>query len=79
MKTKLLLSSVVLLSGCATSVVDLGVTATTGKSIASHALSETYGQDCNTLNLVHGSDVCNKIYYGQTYQKKLSKDLLSQY
>jgi uncharacterized protein YceK len=78
MKFNLLLL-VVLLSGCAASIVDTGVTLSTGKSIASHALSKTHNQDCNTLNLVHGNEICNKLYYGQTYQQKLSKDLLSQY
>lgn len=73
------LAPLLLLTGCAASVIDAGVTASTGKSVASHALSDVHKQDCNTLNAFKGMEVCNKIYYGQTYYKKSPKDLLEQY
>lgn len=76
---KLLLLPLVLLSGCAATVVDAGVTATTGKSVVSHAVSEYHKQDCNTLRTFMGNDICRKVYYGQSYHKKSPKDLLEQY
>jgi len=61
----------VALQGCAvTTMVDLGVAATTGKTVASHALSEYHQQDCNTYRAVQGQDICRKSYYGQTYHKR---------
>ena len=79
MKSKLLLLAVVLLTGCASSVIDLGVTATTGRSIGSHILSDYHQQDCNTMRVLNGQDICRKAYYGQIYYKKSPEDLLSQY
>ena len=71
---------VILLQGCAvTTVADLGVTMATGKTTSSHILSQVHNQDCNTFNPLNGNEICNKVYYGQTYQKKLSKDLISKY
>ena len=67
---KLLVLLFVVCQGCAMTVVDLGVTAGTGKSMASHALSDHYHQDCNTTRLLQGQEVCRKIYYGQTYYKR---------
>lgn len=77
--SKLLLLSAVFLTGCAATVVDVGVTATTGKSVASHALSDYHNQDCNTMRVIVGGEVCRKVYYGQAYYKKSPKDLLEQY
>jgi hypothetical protein len=68
---KWLMVLLVALQGCAvTTVVDLGVAATTGKTVASHALSEHYNQDCVTYRLLQGQEICRKIYYGQTYHKR---------
>lgn len=68
---KLLVLLFLVLQGCALStVVDLGVTATTGKSIGSHVLSEYHQQDCNTYRAVQGQDICRKSYYGQVYYKR---------
>ena len=68
---KLLLLPLMILQGCAmTTVMDLGVVATTGKSIGSHALSEYHQQDCNTYMAVQGQDICRKSYYGQVYYKR---------
>jgi hypothetical protein len=68
---KLLVLPLVILQGCAvTTVMDLGVAATTGKTVASHALSDHYHQDCNTYRILQGQEVCRKIYYGQTYHKR---------
>ena len=68
---KLLLLSVLVLSGCAaTTVVDAGVTAATGKTVASHALSEAHHQDCNTFRVLQGQEICRKVYYGQSYYKR---------
>jgi hypothetical protein len=68
---KLLLLPLMILQGCAmTTVMDLGVVATTGKSIGSHALSEYHQQDCNTYRAVQGQAICRKSYYGQVYYKR---------
>jgi hypothetical protein len=67
---KLLVLLFLVLQGCAMTVVDLGVVATTGKTVASHALSDHYHQDCVTYRLLQGQEVCRKIYYGQTYYKR---------
>ena len=68
---KLLILLLLVLQGCAvTTVMDLGVAATTGKTVASHALSDHYNQDCVTYRLLQGQEVCRKIYYGQTYHKR---------
>lgn len=68
---KLLVLSLVILQGCSvTTVIDLGVASATGKTVASHALSEHYNQDCVTYRLLQGQEVCRKIYYGQTYHKR---------
>lgn len=68
---KLLLLSVLLLQACAaTTVVDAGIAASTGKTVASHALSEVHHQDCNTFRVLQGQDVCRKVYYGQSYYKR---------
>jgi uncharacterized protein YceK len=68
MKLNLLLT-VLLLQGCA-AVVDTGVAATTGKTVASHALSEVHKQDCDTFRVFKGQDVCRKVYYGESYYKR---------
>jgi hypothetical protein len=68
---KLLVLSLIVLQGCAmTTVMDLGMMATTGKSMGSHALSEYHQQDCNTYRAVQGQDICRKSYYGQVYYKR---------
>jgi hypothetical protein len=68
---KLLVLLLLSVQGCAvTTVVDLGVAATTGKTVAGHALSDHYHQDCVTYRLLQGQEVCRKIYYGQTYYKR---------
>jgi hypothetical protein len=67
---KLLLLSVIVLQGCAATVVDAGVAATTGKTVASHALSEVHKQDCDTFRVLQGNDICRKVYYGQSYYKR---------
>ena len=68
---KLLVLLLVMLQGCAVStIMDLGVVATTGKSIGGHALSEYHQQDCDTYRAVKGQDVCRKSYYGQVYYKR---------
>lgn len=68
---KLLLLSVLVLQGCAaTTVMDVGVTAATGKTVASHALSEVHNQDCNTFRILQGREICRKVYYGQSYYKR---------
>ena len=68
---KLLVLLSVMLQGCAvTAVVDLGVTAATGKNVASHALSDQYHQDCDTKRILQGQDICRKSYYGQVYYKR---------
>jgi hypothetical protein len=67
---KAMLMLALLLQGCAMTVVDLGVTATTGKTVASHALSEYHQQDCDTFRAVKGQDICRKSYYGQVYYKR---------
>lgn len=68
---KLLVLLFVTIQGCAlTTAVDLGVMATTGKTVASHALSDHYNQDCVTYRVLQGQEVCRKIYYGQTYYKR---------
>ena len=69
----------VTVTGCASTVMDLGVTVATGRSVGSHVLSEYHQQDCNTMRILNGEDVCRKTYYGQTYYKKSPKDLMSQY
>lgn len=68
---KLLLLLLAGIQGCAmTTVVDLGVVATTGKSTVSHALSEHHHQDCDTYRVLQGQDICRKSYYGQVYYKR---------
>jgi hypothetical protein len=79
MMSKLLLLSLALLTGCASTIIDAGVYAATGKTTGSHLLSEFHQQDCNTTRLITNDDVCRKSYYGQMYYKKSSKDLISQY
>lgn len=79
MKNKLLLLSVIALQGCAATVADVGVMAVTGKSTASHVISEVHKQDCNTLRVLEANEVCRKVYYGQSYHVKSPKDLLAGY
>jgi hypothetical protein len=67
---KLLVLLFLVLQGCAMTVVDLGVVATTGKTVAGHALSDHYHQDCDTKRVLQGQEVCRKIYYGQVYYKR---------
>jgi hypothetical protein len=68
---KLLVLLLAGVQGCAvTTVMDLGVAATTGKTVVGHALSDHYHQDCNTHRILQGQEVCRKIYYGQTYYKR---------
>jgi hypothetical protein len=68
---KLLVLLFLVLQGCAVStVMELGVVATTGKSMGSHALSEYHQQDCDTYRAVQGQDICRKSYYGQVYYKR---------
>ena len=76
---KLLLLFLGFLTGCASTIIDAGVYATTGKTTGSHILSEYYQQDCNTIRLITNDDICRKSYYGQIYYIKSSKDLISQY
>ena len=77
--SKLLILATMVLSGCASTIIDVGVFAATGKTTGSHLLSEFHQQDCNTTRLITNDDVCRKSYYGQMYYKKSSKDLISQY
>ncbi len=68
---KLLVLSVLVLQGCAaTTVADIGVLASTGKTTGSHALSEIHKQDCNTLRILQGMEPCRKVYYGESYYKR---------
>jgi len=68
---KLSIIAALLLQGCAAStLVDIGVMAETGKNTGSHALSKIHNQDCNTMRLLKGNEVCQKVYYEQSYYKR---------
>ena len=71
MKFLVSLSVIVCLHGCAaTTVADVGVLVTTGKTSGSHVLSEVHKQDCDTLRILQNQDVCRKVYYGESYYKR---------
>ncbi len=68
---KLLVLFALALQGCAaTTVADIGVLVSTGKTTGSHALSEIHKQDCDTLRILQAAEPCRKVYYGQAYYKR---------
>jgi hypothetical protein len=67
---KLLVLSVLALQGCAATVADVGVLATTGKTTGGHVLSEVHKQDCDTTRILRAQEVCRKVYYGESYYKR---------
>ena len=73
---KLLVLSVLVLQGCAATVADMGLYATTGKTTGGYVLSEVHKQDCDTTRIMRMQEVCRKVYYGESYYKRWNYQLI---
>jgi ribosomal protein L13 len=65
----ILIPVLLMLTGCAVTVVNTASVIATGKSATDHVLTQATGADCNTANLANGLYYCERKDIGTTYNR----------